>query len=525
MPFRRQDITTERRIKLGCYCVLQAGRYGLMSELADEYGVSRQFLYRLRDRARAALEEEVGPRRVGRPRRAGRAGPGLDRRVLERAVLTLHQVAHASVRGIRACLQEVLGVRRSVGWVQGVVAGAARRARAVVPVPARAVEADADEAYAGRRPVLEVVDRPSGLVLALEPASSADETAWGCVLLDPSAGSGQALAERGVRVVHLGADGATGLAAGARAAGLGAPRQDHWHALRDPSAGSGQALGRAARALESEAFRRLAAADRTARAAAAERYAAEHGRRPQRGRPLKVAADPRAVAATAEAAEAAIARADGVACVVGWVREALRPVEAQSGRVRTAGEVLGELGAAAALLRELGGRAVPGAVVLEHRGPGLVAYLSHLAAVLAGPRAAVGDETVTFLAWAWWHRHTLGLAEAAEAWPADPAAARAVWAALEGAARGTGMVENLNSGLTIERAARRGLPAPALALFAVCRNHHRFERGKRAGHTPLELAGLPSPDWLDALGYHSIPPPTLPTIAPELPETVTILAA
>ena len=63
------------------------------------------------------------------------------------------------------------------------------------------------------------------------------------------------------------------------------------------------------------------------------------------------------------------------------------------------------------------------------------------------------------------------------------------------------MVENLNSVLADHRAAHRGLPAPILAVFAVYRNHHVFARGKRAGHSPLALLGLPAPHWLAALGY------------------------
>jgi hypothetical protein len=63
------------------------------------------------------------------------------------------------------------------------------------------------------------------------------------------------------------------------------------------------------------------------------------------------------------------------------------------------------------------------------------------------------------------------------------------------------MVEDLTSILAPHRAAHRGLPANVLAVLAVYRNHPVFARGKRAGHSPRELLGLPSPDWLDALGY------------------------
>jgi hypothetical protein len=294
------------------------------------------------------------------------------------------------------------------------------------------------------------------------------------------------------------------LRAGARAAGLPAPRLDHWHTLRD--------LGRIGHVLEAAAYRQLAAADRAARAAAAAQYQAEHGRRPGRGRPLRAPTDPGSVTAAAQLADEAVQRADGTALVLTLVRAALRPVDPGTGRVRRAAEVQTELHAAAGLLRELGGRATAAATLLAQRAAGLVAYLDDLDRALAEPRALLGDEVVTFPAWAWQHRQSIGLRAAADAWPYAPTLAERVWVALDGAVRGTGLAENLNSRLAFHRAVRRGLPTSTLALFAVYRNHHVFQRGKRAGHSPLELAGLPSPHWLDALGSGRCPPVQPPTV-------------
>jgi len=436
----------------------------------------------------------------------------VDRAAGARALLVLHRVAGAAVRPIQECLAEILGVERSLGSIEAVLQEAARRALALAPAPPRPPQALADEVFAAGRPVLEVVDHASGLIALLAPAAGRDETTWGCAWLH--------LSERGVRLASLGADGAAGLAAGARAAGLPAPRLDHWHTLRD--------LGRIARALEAAAYRRLASADRAERAAAAERYRAEHGRRPRRGRPLGAPSDPTGVAAAVAAADDAVERADGVAALMELVRDLLRPVEARTGQLRRAAPLAAERGAAAALLRELGGRAVEAATLLEQRAAGLVAYLEDLERALAGPRAALGAAAFAFPAWAWQHRHALGLRDAADAWPQAPEPAGRVWAALDDAVRGTGMAENLNSRLSAQRAVRRGLPPAALALFAVYRNHHVFRRGKRAGHSPLELAGLPSPHWLDALGFGPAAPPP-PAAALEFrtapPHTVNTLVA
>ena len=71
MPFRLEHITLEERVELGCVCVLLAGEYGLLTDLARSYGTSRQFFYTLRDRAVAALERALAAGRGGRARTNG----------------------------------------------------------------------------------------------------------------------------------------------------------------------------------------------------------------------------------------------------------------------------------------------------------------------------------------------------------------------------------------------------------------------------------------------------------------------
>ncbi|HEX5504445.1 MAG TPA: hypothetical protein VFW96_17610 [Thermomicrobiales bacterium] len=507
MPFRLEHITLAERVALGCTCLLYAGRYGLMTDLATELGVSRQFLYTVRGRAGAALARALAPGTPGRPGVDGRLP--VDDAAVARAILVLSQVAHASVRGIQECLAEMLGVQRSVGAIEAVLLEAAERARALPLAPPGPVRAEADELFAAGRPVLAVVDRQSGAVLALVPAEQRDETSWGCTVLDVVA--------RGTTLAGLTADGAEGLRAGARAAGLAEPALDHWHTLRD--------LGRTRQVLDNQAYRALGVADRGQRAAAAEAQRQQHGHRPGRGRPLKAATDPASVAAAAQGAAVAVQRADDTAVVLATVRECLRPLDPRTGSVRAPAAVAADLAAAAALLREVGGRALDAAALLEHRSAALVASQRGLHAALAGPRAVLDEPTVAFLAWSWQHRAALGLPDAALAWPTQPTAARWVWAALDAAGRTTGMAENLNSVLAPHRAAHKGLPAPVLAVFAVYRNRRVFPRGKRAGRSPLDLLGLPAPHWLDALGYGRVAAPAPREFPARSSHTVNTLAA
>ncbi len=293
---------------------------------------------------------------------------------------------------------------------------------------------------------------------------------------------------------------------------------DHWPTLRD--------LGRSSHLLDLEAYRRMTLADKSLRAAASEAYLTEHGRRPQGGRPLKAPTDPTSVRRAVEESEDAIRRADGARYLLEVVKEVLRPLDPRTGRIRRCEEVRAELASAAALLRELGVGVVKAAKALEDRAEALAGYLVTLRARLRRPRELVGEDRVSLMAWAWWHRVGLGLADPAEAWPDQPEAAGQGWAGLEATVRATGMVENLNSVLALHRAAHRGLPSRILAVFQAYRNRQVFARGKRAGHSPLEMLGLPSEHWLDALGYGrpaSAPQPT--HLAPASIQTVNTLAA
>lgn len=510
VPYRLEHITTEDRVRLGCAMVARAGEYGLVTRLAREYGVSRQTLYGLRDRTRVAAEAELSPRPPGPKPVDERLR--VDELAVSRAILVLNQAAHASVRVIGECVEEILGVRRSIGSICGVLKGAASRARALPqPVPGHPVKVAADEVYAAGEPVLEVVEHESGLILLLEPAGSIDETTWGCALLD--------LEGRGVEIERVVADGGKGLRAGVRAAGGTEPDPDHWHVLRD--------LGRVESYLEGEAYRRLGEAQKLTEEARVREHQRIHGgRRCRMGRSFGVGAtDPESVGAAIAAAEEAVARHDGVEYLLGVVRDVLAPVDARTGRVRDASRVRGELVAAAALLRELGGRAIGAAKLLEKRASGLVAYLMPLQRELAPVLRELGEETVRYLALAWRHKRALGLVDGAQAWTASPEQARRVWAILEGAVRASGMVENLGSLLAPHRASHKGLREDLLRVFAVYRNHRTFERGERAGYSPLQLAGLPSPHWLDALGYGRPTPAANPTRRTEDNRTVNTIAA
>ena len=129
----------------------------------------------------------------------------------------------------------------------------------------------------------------------------------------------------------------------------------------------------------------------------------------------------------------------------------------------------------------------------------LLAPLVWLADELAAWRAALCPAEERLILWSWRHGEARALySESDFALPLQPAA-RAYWQALSLFHRASSLAEAFHSWLRPRLQAHRGMPPWLLPLLQVCWNHHRFARGKRAGATPLELAGLEDPPSLAQL--------------------------
>lgn len=101
--------------------------------------------------------------------------------------------------------------------------------------------------------------------------------------------------------------------------------------------------------------------------------------------------------------------------------------------------------------------------------------------------------------WAWQHRHTLAL-KAGEGFPAAlQPVVQAFWEALSLFHRSSSLAESLHSWLRPHLHIHRGMPKWLLPLLQLFWNHHPFQRGKRAGKSPLELAGM-----ADALSFSEV---------------------
>jgi hypothetical protein len=466
--YRVPEFTLEQRTDVAVQMLvpLPERRWGLVSELARQYGVSRTILYKTRDRGLGGLAEALLPRDPGRP--AQTSTLTVNKPFVDRAIAVLPMLK-GSVRDIQLGLSLIFGVARSVGYISETLTAAGEQATAynrgvTVPLP---ILGEADEIFQGRKPCLTLVDGRSFLVLNLTPAESRDGTTWGLTFLD--------LVERGIQFHDLACDGGTGLRAGVREAELVIPlRPDLFHILRDAH--------RLTQRLERAAYKAIETAERARRADLEAR-----GIIRRRGRRLKI----KVPLSQAEIEEAiAIETFDNYCWLLSEIRQALEPIT-PDGRIISVVETKATIETAVELLKELNHSDITAfADDLQEKTPELMAPLEWLEQQLASVRQGLDVGTETFLVWAWRHRQDLSLNIDTD-FPEDlRPIAYALWDAFSLFHRSSSLAESLHSWLRPYLQIHRGMPKWLLPLLQLFWNHHEFERGKRAGSSPLELAGV-----------------------------------
>ena len=460
------DLSNRILIALEMLQPIPKRKWGRATELAQIYGVSRTFLYDLRERALDVLIEALSPCTPGPQPQEGSLV--IDRAFIQRAI-TVMPMLKGTVRDIQQGLRLLFGIQRSVGYISQTLTAAGKQATAynlsvTVPLP---ILGEADEIFQGRKPCLTLVDGRSFLVVNLTPAESRDGTTWGITYLD--------LVERGIRFHDLACDGGTGLRAGVKEAQLALPlRPDLFHILQDAH--------RLTRRLEGAAYKAIETAERARRADLEAR-----GIIRRRGRPLTITVPlPQAEIEEAQAIEVF----DHWCWLLGEVRLALEPFTPTHGIVSVAG-TKATIDTAIELLKELPRHDITAfAEDLKEKMPGLTAPLEwleqHLTPVLDGLDAGAQ----AFILWAWQHRHELNLDIDTDIPEQLRSVVRAVWDVLGLFHRSSSLAESLHSWLRPYLQIHRGMPQWLLPLLQLFWNHHAFERGKRAGSSPLELAGV-----------------------------------
>jgi hypothetical protein len=485
----RIEMLVEDRLAIAVQMLSPQRQYGEATALAAQYGVSRQMMYYLADKAETILRRALTPTNGPIPwSRSLTVTPVR----LKRAVTLLNLVG-VSERDTVLVLEEMLDTPRSPAYVAGVLRHAERLAgaRNGELTPALNGLLAGDELFQAGQPILGLV-QPASLYLAgLSLSDQRDGESWGVFLLEAGVTDGMV------------SDAGSGLAAGASLAQVQCHAGDWFHPLL------------LAGLVEAQYERR-------AYAALADEYAREEKLRQTRS-PKRWQNHWQKYLTACAAAERAVARYDQ------WreLRLKLRAAAAQfdwaTGAVRDPAQVQAELRDLAAALTPWadGTQAQELVRLLTTQAEALTVALPSLQAALAPVIVAWGAEATRVVCRLWQALHEWAfpcwlpaqrrqLEQAISeslAWASEhlrrwlPTLQHLVTALLAQWPRTSSAIECLNSLLRPYLNGRKQVSQGFLDLFRFFHNTHRFARGKRAGFTPLELAGGPAiPDPLAFLG-------------------------
>jgi hypothetical protein len=459
------DLST--RIELVSWMLDPFRRWGLVTELAQQYGVSRKFLYELRGKARASLSDALLPQLAGR--KADKNQVVIDDHFVQRTIAALLSIVPGTVRTAQVFLDIVLGAHRSLGYVSRKAKKLGTKALAYTQELALPILAlgEADEIFQGRHPCLTLVDGRSFLVLSLSAQTHRDETAWGSVLMD--------VQQQGVHLVDVASDGARGIAAGVKALSEKIPlRPDLFHLTREAY--------RVTQRLEKRAYQAIEETERARRAKQEQEMPKQ-----RRGAPLKVKLE----LPQAEAAEQkAIAQLEAWEWLSHEIRQALEPITSQ-GLITSGKHTRQTLETALELISTLESATIQSFCdQLSEKLEELIAPLEWLEQALAPWREGVAPEMEAFITWAWKHQKELGITFEQVLPASQQDLVSAFWNALSLFHRSSSLAESLHSWLRPYLQVHRGMPEWLLPLLQIVWNHHTFQRGKRQGKSPMDLAGL-----------------------------------
>jgi hypothetical protein len=468
------ELSTRMIIALEMLQPIPERKWGRVTELAEIYGVSRTFLYNLRDRARETLADGLSPRKPGPKSQELQV---IDRAFIQR-VISIMPLLKGTIRDIRHGLRLLFGVERSVGYISQILTAVGKQAEAynraiTVPLP---ILGEADEIFQGRKPCLTLVDGRSFMVVNLTPAESRDGTTWGVTYLD--------LVERGIQFHDLACDGGTGLRAGVKEAELMIPlRPDLFHIMQDAH--------HITRRLESAAYKAIETAERARRADLEAR-----GIIRRRGPRLKI----KVALPQAEVEETQAIDVFEYWCwLLGEARHVLEPIT-PAYRIASVANTKATIETAVDLLKELGHSSITTfADDLWENLSELLAPIEWLVQELTPVFEGLDTNTQTFILWAWQHRQELNLNIDTDVSEDLRSVMHTAFDILGLFHRSSSLAESLHSWLRPYLQIHRGMPKWLLPLLQLFWNHHTFERGKRAGSSPLELAGVEDVSSLTAV--------------------------
>jgi hypothetical protein len=456
-----------------------------ITNLADEFDVSRKFVCQQRTRAEEALDDAFAPQQADDQVLFHLP---VTKRWLCQLILGLVLICHSSLRGVLELLRDLFDYDIALGTIFNIVHAAvapAQKQNHAQDLNRVRVGAH-DEIFQARQPVLVGIDALSSYCYLLSLEDSRDADTWGVRLLE--------LQERGFDPDYVVADAGNALRAAQAEVLPGTPcRSDVFHALMEVS--------EVVTKLENRAYALMTTCADLQRRIARDK---------QQGRPnpscVKQLSD-----ATKKQAQA-IALADDVALLERWLHFDILALAgpAHADRLGLYDFILAELRARVPQAPTLLGALV---TYLQGQRDDLLAFAAQLDrdfAALATAFAVAADLVRELFA-----LQTLDLHNPRR-WRRDAPVRRllgaryyplcqAVDEVRRRTVRASSLVENLNSRLRSYFFLRRHLGNDYLAVLQFFLNHRRYlrsEHPERVDKSPAELLnGQSHPHWLELLGY------------------------
>lgn len=479
--------------------------WGIVTWLSEVFAVSRPGLYALVKRVLARLQPEAEPQRL--------SGEGATRvevtpTRLARTVLTATCPGKMAIRPLQQLLEETFDQSRSVGWLSELISAAGREAGQVLArqdtSALQQVIVARDETFFQGWPLLLVIEPVSATILLAQACPDRQADTWGAALLLAQ--------EQGATLSGVVEDMARMYPKSQQEAELELPVQkDLWHIQRDG--------GQVRHDLERAAFRatqRVLDLEKQLLKQWDEQLFVEHY-------------------IPADAAEARLyEQHDHFAHWLNHLVDALELVDWRSGEIRQPTTNSWLLTETLTALEHIDHPKVQKWVkTLRRHQTQLLTSLDWLAAALTDfqpqlarqlPHPARQQAFCRTVARHWrlaqalinGHTQFRSLAQLAQAdlqeWlgrqPHLQPLADQLLALLDAAGRTSSMIENINGLLQQflhQHRAFRNLDTLQLYLnlFTLWHNMRRFERGKRQGQSPWQIAGIDpgTDDWLALLGY------------------------
>jgi len=486
---RRHDLTPHTRIEMVRLAWLNQGIYGKMTQIAQEYHISRTLLYPLIWAATLQLTTLCS---------AQKPHVQAPQPLLEPLILLLRLEGKCSIPSLSSILKYFQYQPNSVGYLSECF----QHYGAALPSTLSMAEHQvvfylSDEIFARHQPILVTMDAQSTAILKIQLASERSAETWEAHFDD--------LSEHHFHSIGMASDRGRGLVAGYHAACQDARWVcDRFHEFRD--------LFDRRRQLERKAYAAIAKEDEAARTFHHATSAANLHQRLQHYEHAH------------HACEHAIARYDQLDLLLQLLRDALH-LCSPFGRLRTVGGVRAELILLFSLIEEIDDAVLP---KLLHP------IRSHLDEILAPFEQAesmhaelldlVPQQILDALVLAWHHEHLsyqspaqqkrshqhesqqgLDFAKGLLEHQVTPLQA-VVLEKLEAIVHAASLVELVHSFIRPYRNSSKGqITQETLNLIMFYHNHRRYKSGKRQGKAPIELltGEALDADWVALLIQHT----------------------